>query len=142
MNGELTLPAIRPSRRISVIIGLILSTVILAMGVAGYSVYTVGQDRNGWREVARTVTAQNTELREQNTVQAATLACRSQSNLDTDKASAELQIVIGRGLAAVARDEPLAGYLDDLNTAIANLRKALDIRQVALSTCSTPEVTP
>lgn len=128
-DEPLILPAASRSKRLSLIAILVLIAITLAMVVVGYAVIEVANDRDGWRTVAL-------DLRHQLSDQSDELVCRAQANLDTDRAAAEMQIVIGEGLAAVARNEDLTTYLADLDVAVQNLRDALALRQTSLGTCA------
>lgn len=132
---RIMLPATPPrgrESRMTVIASMIVVAVVLALGVAAYSVYTVGQDRNGWRDVARRVEAQNDQLRSQVEAGNVEIACRSRANFNTVKATASALELILDTVAALAAKQPTTAILDQIGTARAALDAAIAAQDAAI----------
>lgn len=105
---------------------------------AGIGLFATMRDRDGWRDVARDLRVQNEDLQGELDSQAATSACRSAANFDTDEKASEVFIITSRALAAVGRGESPAPFAEQLEVAADDLRAAIDARKLKLTTCATP----
>lgn len=142
---RVTLPPRRPSKRLTWVAALILVTLVGALMITGYSVYSVGQDRNGWREVAHDVQLQNDELRAEVAAGNTELACRSRANFNTVKATAEVIKVISKLVDASGQKLSIDDIRTQLGPAIAALDAAITAQDAAIpdspdspSTCTSP----
>lgn len=114
-----------------------IAATLLAL-TAGIGLVATINDRDGWRDVARNLQAQNAGLQTELDAQAVTSACRSAANFDTDEKASEVFIITSRALAAVGRGESPAPYADQLEVAADDLRAAIDARKIKLTTCAEP----
>lgn len=110
----------------------------LLAGTAGIGLFATMRDRDGWRDVARDLRVQNTNLQVQLDSQASTSSCRSEANFDTDEKASEVAIIVARALAAVGRGESPAAFADQLEVAADDYRAAIDARKIKLTTCAEP----
>lgn len=138
-------PASRSSKRLTIVLVLVLVAIIGALVVATYAIFAVAQDRNGWRDVAHNVQVQNDELRNQVAAQSSEIACRSRANFDTVRTTAEVIKVIAQLVDASGQHQPTDGIRTELAPAIAALDAAIEAQSQAIpdsagaeSTCSPP----
>lgn len=134
-SERITLPATAPrsrQSRMTAIATMIIVAVVLALGVAAYSVFTVAQDRNGWRDVAHKVEAQNDDLRAQVTTGNVEIACRSRANFNTVKATAEVLKIISELVATSGHPDQAPPIIAQLGPANAALDAAIAAQDAAI----------
>lgn len=121
-DEAIMLPSAHRSRRVTTILVMVLLAIILSLGVVTYAVFTVSQDRNGWRDVADDFKRQNIELQSQLSDQTAELACRSRANFQTVKATAEVIKIISALVDASGQQQ----QTDEIRTQLGPANAALD----------------
>lgn len=120
---------------------------VIAVSVAvSIVVAYIGTDRDGWRDVARQVSAENAELRERLESTNDELACRSSAAAVESAAVGELTIHIGETAEAALRianreevtPAEIAALADTLHSSSVSVREATEARTLALQSCAAP----